>query len=82
MEVKKMQTPRERTMALLEEIAVSHYVTLDDVLGESKSKVILPARFHCYRALREQGMSLKKIGRIMGRDHTTVLKGLRRVGSR
>lgn len=36
------------------------------------------ARWFLCRCLRDRGLSLPAIGRIVGRDHTTVLYGLRR----
>lgn len=72
-------TPRERTLAMIEGIALAHRVTVADIFGPSKNRYISKVRFRCYRALRSKGMSLPQIGEFMGRHHTTILEGLIRL---
>lgn len=52
-------------------------ITEADILGPSRlRKITEPRQFVMYLA-HKRGMSLPKIGRIMGRHHTTVLHGIR-----
>lgn len=71
-----MLLPREKTMAMVEGIALAHCVTLEDIFSDKRSRLIKTARFRCYLALRNKGMSLPQIGEFMGRDHTTIRNGL------
>jgi chromosomal replication initiation ATPase DnaA len=52
------------------------------LLGESRALHVMRARKVLYRELRESGMSYPSIGAFVGRDHTTVMKGITRVMKR
>jgi hypothetical protein len=54
-------------------------ITLTAAIGKSHRRTASMARFQIYRLLHSRGMSLPEIGRVMGRDHTSVLAGLRRL---
>lgn len=47
------------------------------ILSDTRAKHVVDARWLAFFAAREAGFSLKHIGRAMGRDHTTVLHGIR-----
>lgn len=49
-----------------------------DILGRAKFDFILPARFALCKILHDRGMSYASIGRVMDRDHTTVIHAVRR----
>ena len=50
-----------------------------DLVGNARFGFLMPARFALYKALHLRGWSSARIGRnIGGRDHTTVLHGLKR----
>lgn len=49
------------------------------LMGESRALHVVRARKVLYRELRESGMSYPSIGRFVGRDHTTVMNGIKRV---
>lgn len=49
-----------------------------EIHGRSRSKKIFSARVLVYKALREEGYSYPEIGKLMERDHTTVLRVLRK----
>jgi hypothetical protein len=50
----------------------------DEIVSARRWHELIPARNTCYRVLRDRGMSTSQIGRhIGGRDHTTVIHGLR-----
>ena len=51
-------------------------VSKADILGRSRKPHICRARWAAMRALKQRGLSASHIGRLMGRDHTTVLHGL------
>ena len=49
-----------------------------DIEGKAKFNFIIPARFAIWRALRDTGSTYAQIGRWFGRDHSTVINGVRR----
>lgn len=59
-------------------IAKVHNVLFDDVLSANKSRMIMRARIACYLHLRGLDMSYPEIGRVMLRDHTTILYAVKR----
>ena len=62
------------------EIATRHGMTVDAMKGHSREARFAKARWEVMVALRDEGFSMPRIGRILNRDHTTVLHGLRRMG--
>lgn len=60
--------------------AQKYSVSVAELKGERRDKNMVRARHECfYRISKELGYSLPKIGRLIGgRDHTTVLAGIRR----
>lgn len=68
-------------MGLLEPllaIAKANNVLFDDVLSSSRSKNVMRARIACYLHLRGKGLSYPEIGKIMLRDHTTIIHVVRK----
>lgn len=65
---------------LVAQIARTHGLTAADLIGPSKVRSVCIVRWRAMKALRDKGRSLSSIGRILNRDHTTVLHGLRRAG--
>ena len=67
---------------LLEEarkVARAHHVTLAEMLGNSRSAGHCNARFELWAVLSGTlGWSTVTIGKLFGRDHTTVIAGIRR----
>jgi chromosomal replication initiator protein len=65
---------------VLRAVAAEFGCTLEDLLGEGRPAEIALAR-HAAMALgrRVLGYSLPKLGRLLRRDHTTVLYGIRRI---
>lgn len=61
-------------------IAADMDVSLADVIGLKRSKAIMQARLVAYKVLASRGTnSLAQVGRwIGGRDHSTVINGLRK----
>lgn len=65
------------------EIAEKFGLAIEEIMGEQRSKKIVEARHEIFwRLKKETKWSLPQIGRFMGRDHTTVLHGLRRYAKR
>jgi len=56
---------------------VSGY-TVDALRGPSRLRSICMVRWAVMAVLRARGLSLATIGRLMNRDHTTVISGLER----
>lgn len=78
-----LRTPGERVRCMICATAIRHGATFDQVTSESRLSRIVIARQHCFAALRALGLSSPRIGRhIGGRDHTTVLHGLKRLSVR
>jgi len=71
-------TPREKNLSDIHDIARAHKLTVDDILGTSKIKMIVMVRRKCVVMLREKGYSTTEIGRIMKRDHSTIVHALQR----
>jgi chromosomal replication initiator protein len=60
-------------------IAARHSLTVADITGQCRRKPFVRARQEAYAALRAHGWSYPRIARaIGGRDHTTVMHGVRK----
>lgn len=66
-------------LRLVDETVRPFFVTREDALGRSRTLSVARARKAVYVALREKGLSYTEIGRLVGRDHTTVVAGVRSV---
>lgn len=64
---------------ILREICAEHDVSRNELMSRRRRAEVLAARLHAYYRLhKETSLSLPQIGRIMGgRDHTTILVGVR-----
>jgi len=64
-------------------LAGQHFkITLEDLCGRSRSLPIVTARHAVWWLLREHGFKSTWIGRQFGRDHTTILYGVRTLTNR
>lgn len=64
---------------IVEDVAEKHGVSFETMKGDNRRKGVTAARFEvCARLYAETGMSLPQIGRLLNKDHTTVLHGIRR----
>jgi WhiB family transcriptional regulator, redox-sensing transcriptional regulator len=59
-------------------VADRHGLTVEVLTGDGRSRGVVAARREAMWCLRESGLSLPDVGRVLGRDHSTVLHGLRR----
>ena len=68
--------PGQRATAkeLLASIARRYGLLAADIKGPRRHPLLVTARRELYLALRAQGWSYPMIGRLVDRDHTTVLK--------
>lgn len=71
-------TPRQANMLEIEAIAKEHCFTVEDILGPRKFKHLVAVRRKCIVMLREKGHTTTGIGRIMNRDHTTIVHSLQK----
>lgn len=68
-----------KATTLVDNMARMYGYERDDVLGKSRPSGLIRARFHIYTVLRDElKMSYSQIGRVMKRDHSTVMHGIER----
>jgi hypothetical protein len=68
-------TPRERNLAEIGLIALRHGITRQDILSSSRAPVANNARQHCYWHFHSKGWGPTAIGRLMNRNHKSVIHG-------
>jgi len=65
-------------MDILRDVCKSQGVTRDEIFSRNRNKKLVMARAVIYDRIRKElGWSYPRIGKIFGRDHTTVLHGIR-----
>jgi chromosomal replication initiation ATPase DnaA len=69
-------TPKEKNLAEIGKIAYKYGFTVEDIIGKRKYKMLMGARRECVAMLRAKGYSTTEIGRIMNRDHSTIVHSL------
>ena len=63
----------------IDEVCSAYNVTLEDLIKKDRhSPFVLPRQVLMYK-LRNIGLGLKAIGKIMQRDHTTVMYGIQKI---
>ena len=64
---------------MVESVAERHDVGIQDILSATKERVeVSRARHDLMSCLWGSGLAFAEIGRLLGRDHTTVMYGVRR----
>ncbi len=63
---------------ILKEIATAHHCTMTEIVGPSKFAHVSTARREFCNRLRAMGWSYSAIGRLMGRDHTSIIEAVTR----
>jgi len=77
--MKPWTRPDDRVRRVIAQIAGEHGVPLDRVMGRCRLARVSYARHHAMAVIRwSSGLSFPEIGRYFGRDHTTVIAGVRR----
>ena len=72
-------TPSAKYGLITDRVASAYGVTTQELLSHQRARILVQARNHLYFLLREQGLSYPQIGRMLGgRDHSTVIHGVRR----
>ena len=66
-----------RLAIYITESAYWHGVEPSEIMSHSRRKPVCDARRAVMRQLRADGFTTTQIGRWLGRDHTTVVHGLR-----
>ena len=69
-------TPREKNLKDIEHLAEGYGYTVADILGQKRHKHLVSVRNLCVFMLRDKGYSTTEIGRIMHRDHSTIVHAL------
>lgn len=72
-------TPRERNLKIIETIAGKYGYTTEDILGPRRFKVLMEVRYECIKIFRQRGYSMTEIGRIMKRDHSSIIHALQKM---
>lgn len=71
-------TPREKNLLDIDNIAQNYGYDVGDILGKSKFRKLVEVRQKCVLMLRGKGYSTTEIGRIMHRDHSTIVHSLQK----
>lgn len=74
--------PAPGARAIISVAAADAGLTIADILSHHRHAQIVAARQEAYLRLRQAGFSLSLIGLLMGRDHSTVIHGIRRATER
>ncbi len=69
-------TPREKNLQDIENLAEGYGYTVGDILGPSRRRHLVSVRNRCVFMLRNKNYSTSEIGRIMRRDHSTIVHAL------
>lgn len=74
-----MKTPRQLILADIAKVAAAHGVPVNRVMGDSRKRPVVLARYEAYYLLRKtRGLSYPRIAAIFDRDHTSVIHGIGR----
>lgn len=69
-------TPREKNLRDIGDIAQGYGYTVADILGPKRRRHLVFVRNLCIFMLRDKGYSTTEIGRIVRRDHSTIVYAL------
>lgn len=70
-------TPREKYQHIIRQVAARYGIAADQITGNARCSKLLHPRREVMAILQKSGLSASHIGRIMNRDHTTVLHHIR-----
>ena len=63
----------------LKEYAERLGLTVEDMMGKSRKAEVVMARQVWWWYIRDRGCGYSEIGRLSGRDHSTVIHGVKRI---
>ena len=65
---------------IIEKVAAFYNITIKDIKGKSRKRQFVKARFIAmYLIKNNTSLTLKTIGDIVGRDHTTIIHSLQTI---
>ena len=70
------RAPLAGAQAIVERVARAYALTPEKLLSGDRHALLVEARRVAMQLLRERGMDVVTIGRVIGRDHSTVLHHL------
>jgi chromosomal replication initiation ATPase DnaA len=68
---------RHRMAVIIETVSAETGISSEEILGRGRCAHVALARQYAMWKCREQGYSFPLIGRVFGRDHSTVMHGCR-----
>lgn len=78
-----MPERRTRVREIIAAVAAEYGVPASAIVGNSRLSVVTVPRQEAMRRAKDAGLSLSQIGRLMGgRDHSTVMHGIKRARER
>jgi len=74
--------PKPTGFTVARRVARRYGLTLEDIQGECKDRRMVEIRWETIAAIRRMhpGSTLHQIGRVVKKDHTTVLHALKKMG--
>lgn len=83
MPIMKGFSGRRSARILIAKVLMKYQLTFIEIAGQVKSRRWVDCRFEIYyRLRRELGLSLMQVGRMLNKDHTSVLHGYRKMEER
>jgi chromosomal replication initiation ATPase DnaA len=76
----RLSRPPRGFQEVLQQVARETRVNAADILSRDRDRRVMRARRELYVRLRAEGYSYPAIGKMVGRDHTTVLAVVRGEG--
>ena len=73
-----MQTPRQRSMSIIKDLADKHQQPMRVIIGDARDKAAITARREIIISLFNDGVQPAKIAEYLNRDHSSVLQVIRR----
>lgn len=64
---------------LIKDVAMRFFVTTNDIYSDKRNKDVVDARKVLYKTLYMLGYTTTQIGEILGKDHTTIVAGKRKI---
>lgn len=80
--VVRLVIPRTEAQQIIHNVAADHGLTAADILGKSRRRKVIEARFDAVAAVKTARpmMTLNQLGRLFKRDHTSAHAALRKRG--
>lgn len=77
------QTKRLKLKQIFEVVAAEYGATIAEIKGEARcSRYVRPRHVAIYLATKHTGLSMAAIGRVLNRDHTTIIHACRKTKKR